>query len=353
MIDERELERLLDVAGRAEQPPPDGPAAVVARAGVPPRPARSVRRRPLLAVGAAAVVAVAVVAGALVLDRAGTERRALTSAEGDVAPGGGGQPSTTIAPSDAALGAATETDGVAAPSAPPAPAPAPAPGIQPRVVKTGEVDLEVADGRFGPAVERVAALATGAGGFVSATTTLEQSDTPSGSITIRVPAARFEDILTQVRRLGEVRAVTSNGQDVTAQYTDLEARLAALGLARQRLLDLLGRAEAIPDILAVQDRLNATQVEIESLEGQRRVLDDQTSFGTIAVTLAEPGAEDAIVFGDDDGLGRAWDDAVDGFSDGVEWLVAASGPALLVGLCLAAVFGVFRLSRSALRRRLL
>ena len=41
----------------------------------------------------------------------------------------------------------------------------------------------------------------------------------------------------------------------------------------------------------MQDRITAVQIEIEQVQGEQKLLEDQTEFGTLAITLGEPGAE--------------------------------------------------------------
>ena len=244
--------------------------------------------------------------------------------------------------------------GAVAPSpAMPAQVGTPVAPAQPRVVKTGSLDIEVEPGSFGDAVERITSLATGMGGFVAESTTTE-SDAPSGSVTVRVPSESFEQLVTQVRELGEVRQVTVKGTDVTAQFTDLAARLSALVATRDRLHTVLAEARTVGDIIAVQDRITGVQTEIEQLQGQQRLLEDQAGFGTLSITVGEPGAEIASAEpADDGGLGGAWRDARRRFGDGIEWLVGATGPLALVLLVVAALGVVGRIAWRLWRRRLL
>lgn len=366
MLTDDDLERLLADAAALAPEPEGGPPDLVVTAATPLRARRIPRWLP-----AAAVVLVALLIGREVLDdpepRAETAATPTTTAdeqeptvappapattvarqleEQDFAGGGGG----SVGSSSGSLpGTGTGAGGSASAAAPAQPVTDPT-----RIVHEGSIEVEVDEGGFGPTVERVGALATGLGGHVAASQTTEQGDAPRGTITVRVPAGSFEQLLGEIRRLGDVRSVATSGTDVTSQYTDLEARLTALGATRNQLLTVLAQARAIPDILAVQDRLNVVQVEIESLEGQRRLLEDRSSFGTLAVTVVEPGAEDpepiVTATDDDGGLGAAWDEARRGFGDALEWLVARSGKALVLAAIALALYGVGVLAWRRLRR---
>jgi len=166
----------------------------------------------------------------------------------------------------------------------------PAAGSATRVVKTGSIDLEVSKDAFATVTSRLSSLVTGAGGFVSASSTVESGDVPTGTVTPRMPSAAFDDVLARVRSLGRVMQVSSKGEDVTAQYVDLDARISALTASRQQYETLLRKATTIADILNVQQRITDLQTQIEQLQGQQRVLQDQSSLATLEVHLAPPGA---------------------------------------------------------------
>jgi hypothetical protein len=192
-------------------------------------------------------------------------------------------------------------------------------------------------------VNRFTALATGFGGYVSETHTTasaESGSQASATVTVRVPSTSFEQLLSDTSKLGEVRSTTTSGRDVTAQFTDIEAQLTALTATRDQFLLVLTQARNIGDILAVQDRLKEVQVQIDQLEGQKRLLTDQSSFGTLSVTLLEPGATAAVTPLDKNrDLGDAWREARRNFSDALGNVVSASGTLAVVFL-----FGAMMLS---------
>lgn len=213
--------------------------------------------------------------------------------------------------------------------------------------------MEVGRGRFGTAIERLTALAVSRGGYIAQTQTAEGDTAPNGTVTLRVPSGDFDAVVAEVRRLGKVVSATSRGQDVSAQYTDIEARLRALNASRDQVLTVLSKATTVGDILAVQERLNSVQVQIEQLQGQQKVLDDQTTFGTVSVRVAEPGADQVGQRLERSGLSGAWDDARRGFGDGLEAIVAGSGTALIVVLVLAVLALAGRVAWLVIRRRLI
>lgn len=212
--------------------------------------------------------------------------------------------------------------------------------LAPNVIRTGSIELVVADGRFRTAVTKLTALATGSGGMVASSETSSVDGAPWGTITLRVPAERFDDVVDQVRELGDVDSSSTSAQDVTGEVTDLTARLKALTAERDQITLILGKAETIPDILSVRDRLTAVQAEIEQLQGRQQVLADQTALSTLTVALREHGADDGLqptAPPARHGFDRLWHDAAARFTDGGRSIalgLASMAPWLLLGLVL-------------------
>jgi hypothetical protein len=340
MLTDDDLRELID-AGAAQAPPPASLPDELFHVD-PPR-VRSIVQDRQIAKHVASVAAVVVVLGLLVAGLG-----ALTTSTSD------SKSSTTASPArlDPSLSSASSGGGAAGTAAGAAPTPqgaaaqgagaVPPPTDSTRIVKNGSLELRIGKDAVTESVNRLTALAAGFGGYVSDTRTTASAESgaqASATISVRVPVGAFEQLIAEASKLGEVRSTTTSGQDVTAQYTDIEAQLTALGATRDQLLTVLGEAQNVPDILSVQDRITQVQIQIDQLEGQRRMLDSQTSYGTLSVTLLEPGATAAVpVRGDDSDLGDAWRKARDTFVDGIEWIVSATGTLALLAL-VGAVLG--------------
>lgn len=155
-----------------------------------------------------------------------------------------------------------------------------------QIIRTATVSIET--DTVSRNFEDIGTIATGAGGFVASSSFGTQDDRQIASITVRVPGDRYQDVLQQLRRIGEVKSEQASSNDVTEEFTDLQSRLRNLEASEQRYLDLLGRAENINDILTVQDRINITRAEIEQVQGRINLLGNQTELATITVHLAPP-----------------------------------------------------------------
>lgn len=154
--------------------------------------------------------------------------------------------------------------------------------IEQRIIKTGEVSVEVPEVQA--AVGRVRAFALELGGYVGGSQA--GSSDESATLTLRVPAARFDEALERLRGLdGEVVAEATRESDVTRQIVDMQARIANLEASEASYRVLLERAERIDDVLAVQARLDGVRGEIEQLEAQLQEIEGDADLSTLTVML--------------------------------------------------------------------
>ena len=163
----------------------------------------------------------------------------------------------------------------------------PAPNSDQRVIKTGSVDMSSND--VNATATAVTSLAVARGGFVqSSSTSDDAAGKTSAYVTIRVPVAVFESTVSEIKALGvHIYSESSTGEDVTEQYTDVNARLTAAKAQEAQYLIILKDAKSVGDVLAVQEHLAQVRSDIESLQGQINYLSNRTSLATINVTISE------------------------------------------------------------------
>lgn len=134
--------------------------------------------------------------------------------------------------------------------------------------------------------DRVRAIASGLGGDLLGLSQTGSGDQRSALVTIRVPSDRFDDALGQLKKLdGEVVTSSVDAKDVTDQFVDVQARLAALKAQEQQYLTLLARANTVDEILKVQGVLVTTRTQIEQLQGQVNSLKTRIDFSTITMSI--------------------------------------------------------------------
>jgi hypothetical protein len=215
-----------------------------------------------------------------------------------------------------------------------------------RIIKTGEISLEVPD--VARALARVRAMAVELGGYVGGSQAGTRDE--AATLTLRIPADRFEDALSRLHALdGDVVVEATSEQDVTSTVVDLEARIANLQASETQYRTLLGKAVKIEDILAVQARLDDVRGQIEQLQARHKELTGLADLSTLTVTLIpsalqqaagswDPGKTVSDAFASLVDVGQAVGDGAIWFV--IVWLPALAGLGLVVLLLLRLIPGL-------------
>lgn len=191
----------------------------------------------------------------------------------------------------------------------------------------------------------IAALAERMGGFVVSSYLYQSTlangiEVPSASITVRVPAEKLSEALAAIE--GDAKTVLSKnqtGQDVTAEYTDLQSRLRNLQDAEVLLRQIMQEASKTEDILNAFNQLNSITEQIEVLKGQIQYYEESAALSAISVELIASQAVQPITIGGWEPVGVAKDaiqalvNALQGIVDALIWLGLYVLPiALVIGL---------------------
>jgi hypothetical protein len=203
-----------------------------------------------------------------------------------------------------------------------------------RVEEIGTIQLSVGGTKFESTLTQLTDFATTDGGFVQSTQShigkKASHSYSTGSIVLQVPERNFTMLVDQVRHAGMATSVVTSANDVTGQYVDLQARISALQVSRTQYLKIMTRTGTISGILQVQNQLNQIQSQIEQLQAQLGLLNSETTYATLTVTLTQTGHQVFTPSHSRSGVDKAWHDSLHGFAVGVEWLIRIAGPLLFM-----------------------
>ncbi len=156
-------------------------------------------------------------------------------------------------------------------------------------------DMSIAVEDPDAAMQAIIDMAEEAGGFVVTsnlykTTTSSGATLPRASLTVRVPAGDLDGILSEIRALTpdpkeDVLSENVSGRDVTAEYTDLSARLRNLEAAENALAELMEEAKDPEDVLAIFGELTYYRGEIEIVKGRMQYLEESAALSAIGVEI--------------------------------------------------------------------
>ena len=191
------------------------------------------------------------------------------------------------------------------------------------IIRNGAVVVQVDS--LERAIDAVRALATSVGGFLgNVSMQTGERQVRSATIELKVPATRFDNVMTGMPAFGKVEHSSATAEDVGEEFVDISARVANAKRLESRLVNLLAtRTAKLGDVLAVERELARVRQEIERYEGRIRYLNTRVATSSIVATLhekapliaAEPGHNiftEAFV--------RAWRNFVHLLAGGIEAL---------------------------------
>jgi hypothetical protein len=163
-----------------------------------------------------------------------------------------------------------------------------------KMIRTSSLEMVVQ--HPAEAAEKIRALAERVGGFLVSSEMRGGEDATVGSLTIWVPAARFEEARAEIRKLGmRVESEKIEAQDVTRQYVDQEASLRNLRAEEAQYLGIMKQAHTVKDTMEVSEKLSEVRGQIEQQQAEFDALSKQIE--TVAITVSLRAEAEARVFG--------------------------------------------------------
>jgi hypothetical protein len=151
----------------------------------------------------------------------------------------------------------------------------------PLLVYTAQITVAVFE--VAASLAQVEALGRDLGGFLA-----RRDD---NTITIRIPAARFDEAVKRLEAVGDMIHRNVTAEDVTEEFRDLEVRLRSAHAVQERLTQLLAKAAKVEESVLIERELDRVTGEIDRIEGRMKFLRDRATFSTITVTFASKAKE--------------------------------------------------------------
>ncbi|MEP7162555.1 MAG: DUF4349 domain-containing protein [Candidatus Moraniibacteriota bacterium] len=156
-----------------------------------------------------------------------------------------------------------------------------------KVASTASLDLRVSSIDW--TISKTEEIVRGKGGYVeNRSINGPQFSERTAWMTVKVPSGEFSSTFEELKKdLYYVMGENLSGVDMTRAVADLDARIANKRAEELTLQDLLKQAVKVSDVIEVTDRLTQVRSEIESLEAEKRSLDNQTELSSISLSMTE------------------------------------------------------------------
>ncbi|HEY3353054.1 MAG TPA: DUF4349 domain-containing protein [Polyangia bacterium] len=162
------------------------------------------------------------------------------------------------------------------------------------LIKKGSLTVIVRDARDAEA--RLTTILKGYDAYISARNSsavvpqhryLGPSEIRSITMTIKIDARRFDELLGQVKQIGSYTSESVTTEDVTLAFMDLNARLANQRKVEERLLGYLAdRTKDFKSVLEIEKELSRVREQVEQLSTQLRTMENQIAYSTLTLEIS-------------------------------------------------------------------
>ncbi len=210
---------------------------------------------------------------------------------------------------------------------------------QPMIARMANLTLVTKDfGASRAAIERIARQRQGYVAKLDASGSAGTAQTLNA--TLRIPASQLDLAIGELKQQGRVVQESLSGEEVTRQYTDLNARLSNARVTEQRLNAILSnRTGKVSDVLEVEQEIARVRGEIERMDAERKNLENRVNYATVEVRLTEDYKAEINVPPPSTGT-ELWNAAVAGYRSlvdnalGLAMALLQYGPAILFWVAL-------------------
>ncbi len=205
----------------------------------------------------------------------------------------------------------------------------------PMIARTASLTIVAKD--FSGARATVEKIVNAHQGYLADLTLTNQKDSPQSLTgTLQIPADQLNDAIAELRALGHVEQESQSGEEISASYMDLLARLHNSRETEKRLTEILQqRTGKLSDVLATEQEIARVRGEIEEMESQQKQMEHRVQFTSIKLQLTEEfkatlGVPSTISFTRlRNALADGFHNAAESFFSFLEFLLNI-GPALLL-----------------------
>ena len=113
------------------------------------------------------------------------------------------------------------------------------------------------------------------------------NDLRRAKIVARIPKDSLDSFTDNISEIANVINSTSDTENVTLQYVDIESRKKSLEIEQERLWALLEKEETIEDIITLESRLSSIRYELQNYESTLRTYDNQVEYSTVTLSIYE------------------------------------------------------------------
>ncbi len=155
-----------------------------------------------------------------------------------------------------------------------------------KIIKTGNLTIKVDN--YKEARAELGDIVNSYGAYFSSEMESNQNYQLANNLSIMVQPEHFEDVIKGIEGIAaKIDSKTTTAADVSKQFVDINARLQSKRDVVARYRSIMKKANTIPEILDMEERIRVIVEEVEAMEGQLRYLTKQVGLSTINLRMYE------------------------------------------------------------------
>lgn len=151
------------------------------------------------------------------------------------------------------------------------------------------VYMQVETEYFDDTVEELDALCERLNGYVGNSELYNTTSNRRYSVVMRIPKDELDHFLDYTDTMGrmKIRNKTESMEDITLSYYDVYEHKKSLEVERDRILELMDKADSLEYVVSLEDKLSELRYQINSFESQLRRMDSQVTYSTVTMDIYE------------------------------------------------------------------
>jgi hypothetical protein len=167
------------------------------------------------------------------------------------------------------------------------------PGAPRLIIRNASLQLVVTD--VPAQIDAIAQVAKDFDGYIVSSSVNKYDAFVRGTVNLRVAGDRLDAALARLRSMAiEVRSENVTGEDVTAEYVDLESNLKNLEAAEAQLKKIMDGTSKTEDVLSVFNQLTQIRGQIDTIKGRMKFLSTNAALASVSVELIPDAATQPV-----------------------------------------------------------
>ncbi|MFZ7120898.1 MAG: DUF4349 domain-containing protein [Eubacteriaceae bacterium] len=158
-----------------------------------------------------------------------------------------------------------------------------------KIIYQGTVYLDVND--LNSSLSDIKEFVESSGGFIQNSYTNLDDTSEDGnawaSITVRVPAEKFNDVIDKMKDFGEETSTNVTSTNITTEYRNLQSELESLDIQEDRLIKYLEDAKDMEDLLTIENELSRVRTDINLLSTQLNNYNQRITYSNVSINIVE------------------------------------------------------------------